>query len=400
MLTDVKARKITPNDKTLAVGGVKGLYLRAGSSKGTGKFFLRFVSPTSGKRRDMGLGSYPELGLADARRLAMEAHTLIADGVDPIEQRNQTAKEAVQPSIVPTFQEAAERTYAALEPSFKNAKHSAQWINTLRTYAFPNIGQKPVDILSTDDFARLLAPIWLLKAETAGRVRQRCERVMTWCLAHRHTATNPVSAVDALLPKQPRKRDRVAHHPAVPWRSLPDVMARLNAAQRDSVGRDALILLILTATRSGEVRGACWEEFDLCRKIWTIPASRMKTGQQHRVPLSEQAIQLLEKRAALRDGSLVFSNRSDTPLSDMTLTKQLRTCKFPSDTPGRIATAHGFRSSFRDWASENGYPRDLAERALAHTIHNATEAAYHRTDQLEQRVTMMLSWADFVAPSE
>lgn len=397
MLTDVKARKITPDDKTLAVGGAKGLYLRAGSSKGTGKFFLRFVSPATGKRRDMGLGSYPELGLAEARRLAMDAHRLIADGVDPIEQRNQTAKEAVQSNIVPTFQEAAERTYAALEPSFKNAKHSAQWINTLRTYAFPHIGQKPVDILTTDDFACLLAPIWLSKAETAGRVRQRCERVMTWCLAHRHTATNPVSAVDALLPKQPRKRDRVEHHPAAPWRSLPDVMTRLNAAQRDSVGRDALILLILTATRSGEVRGACWEEFDLSRKIWTIPASRMKAGMLHRVPLSEQAIQLLEKRAALCDGSLVFSNRSDTPLSDMTLTKQLRTCKFPSDTPGRIATAHGFRSSFRDWASENGYPRDLAERALAHTIHNATEAAYHRTDQLEQRVAMMQSWADFVA---
>jgi len=220
---------------------------------------------------------------------------------------------------------------------------------------------------------------------------------MTWCVAHEIAPTNPVSAVSALLPKQKRKRDRVAHFPSMPWRALPTFGGALFGAERLSVGRQALLFLILTAARSGEIRGAKWEEIDVQSRVWTLPAERMKAGVQHRVPLSDQAISLLELRAPFHGcNGWVFSNTGASILSNMTLTKVLRDQKIESDVSGRWATAHGFRSSFRDWASENQFARDLAERALAHRVQNETEAAYHRTDLLERRRTMMQDWADFV----
>jgi integrase len=206
-----------------------------------------------------------------------------------------------------------------------------------------------------------------------------------------------VNAATALLPKQPGKRDRVKHFPSVPWRQLPEVVEQLFSNTRQSTGRQALLFLILTGARSGEVRGAAWQEFDFANQIWTIPAQRMKAGVQHRVPLSTQAIVVLQQRLEFANPlNLAFSNSGKAPISDMTLTKILRDHDIPSDVAGRTATAHGFRSSFRDWASEHQYPRDLAERALAHTIANTTEAAYHRTDLLEQRRQMMQAWADHV----
>lgn len=348
----------------------------------------------------MGLGTYPEIGLAKVRKLAVEAREKIAGGVDPIAEREGAKADSARHSM-PTFRAAAEAVHATLAPGFRNTKHAAQWISTLETFIFPTLGTRLVDSLKPGDFAAALRPIWLMKAETASRVKQRCDRVMIWCVAHGHTQINPVSAIDALLPKQPSKRDRVTHQPAVPWRILPNVAASLADPTQRNASRSALLFLILTATRSGETRGAQWDEFDLERGIWTIPAERMKAHQIHRVPLSTHAKQIIAARRAMSlGGPWVFSTRGTSPLSDMTLTKLLRDRAIPSDTEGRIATAHGFRSSFRDWASENGFSRDLAERALAHTIANATEAAYHRTDHLEQRVAMMQDWADYVRSEE
>lgn len=395
MLSNTKAKSLQPGDKAIAVGGVPGLYLQPAKKVGAGKFYMRFVSPVSGKRRDMGLGTYPELGLADARRRAMDARELIARGIDPIENRRSQADR--KQDAVPSFEDAARTVFQAITSGFRNAKHRDQWINTITTYVFPKLGRRSVDTLNVADFAGVLQPIWLQKAETASRVKQRCERVMTWCVANGHCMTNPLSAVDALLPRQSGARDRVTHHPAAPWRHLPGIVSTMNEAARLSISRQALLFLILTAGRSGEVRGATWDEIDLETATWTIPRERMKAGRQHRVPLSTQAVKLLRERQRTHLGGLfVFNTRGAGPMSDMTMTKVLRLKNFPSDVPGRSATAHGFRSSFRDWASENGYPRDLAERALAHTIPNTTEAAYHRTDLLDERRTMMQNWADFV----
>ena len=200
MLTDAKARKLKFGDGTFAVGGVTGLYLRPGTRTGTGKFILRFVSPANGKRRDMGVGPYPEIGLADARRMAMTAREAISKGIDPITERESAKSSEIARCQVPSFQEAAECVYAALAPSYRNAKHSAQWISTMKAYVFPHIGDRHVDTITTADFADLWSPIWLSKSETAGRVKQRCDRVMVWCLARRFCTANPVSDVDALLP--------------------------------------------------------------------------------------------------------------------------------------------------------------------------------------------------------
>jgi len=398
MLSDTRARRITPDDKPVAAGGVSGLFLFPSSRSGQGKWILRFVSPVTGKRRDMGLGTYPALGIAAARKAAIEAHELIAIGADPIEARRLVEEEARNRSTVLTFRQAAERVHAAVKPGFRNTKHADQWINTLADHVFPAIGNRMVSELRARDFADALRPIWLATPETASRVRQRCDVVMKWCAAREYIIASPLGAIDALLPRQPSKRERVTHHPAVPWRTIPDVARTLFRETPPTIGRLMLEFLVLTASRSGEVRGMTWDEVDLQTRTWTIPGTRMKAKATHRVPLSARATEILRAQAALRGTSLlVFPSRRNTPISDMTLTKVLRDAEIPSDTPGRCATAHGFRSTFRDWASENGYPRDLADKALAHTIRNATEAAYHRTDLFDARRPMMNAWAGFVS---
>lgn len=395
-LSDMKARKLGPGDRPLSVGLVAGLSLHPGRSTGTGKFIFRFVSPETGKRRDMGMGTYPTTGLAEARQKAFAARTMIEQGIDPIEQRRRATEDRRRMSMMPTFSKAAELVFEEIAPSFRNPKHRAQWITTLRTYVLPRIGGRPVADLEPRDFAEALRPIWLSKPETAGRVRQRCDRVMIWCIARGYCTSNPVSAVHALLPKQPAKAERMVHQPSVPWRALPDHMPTLFPPDVFAVGRSSLLFLILTAARSGEVRGATWDEIDAGTRIWTIPAERMKTRITHRVPLSRQAITLLNGiRTATGRTDFVFTTRGTTPISEMTMTKVLRQARVASDTESRTATAHGFRATFRDWASENGYPRDLAERALAHKITNQVEAAYHRTDLLDQRRPMMQAWADY-----
>lgn len=394
LLTDAKARKIDGGMGPIADGGVPGLYLFPTTEKGRGKWILRFTSPVTRKRRDMGLGRYPEVSIRDARDAAFAARLLIQKGFDPIEKRRTEEAEAQAEAMqVPSFETAARTVYAEVSRSFRNAKHKEQWIHTLEDFVFPRIGALPVDELRAAQFAEVLKPIWLSKPETASRVRQRCDAVMKWCAAQGYIVASPVGVVSKLLAKQPGKRERVEHHPAIPWRDIPAFVATELHQKPATAGRQMLELLILTATRSGEIRGMRWEELDLVKGIWTIPGSRMKAKVAHRVPLSPRCIGLLERIKGRSERSgLVFSSRNGTPLSDMALTKLLRDAKTESDTPGRVATAHGFRSSFHDWASENGYPRDLAERALAHTISNSTEAAYHRTDLLDQRRVVMDVW--------
>ena len=252
-------------------------------------------------------------------------------------------------------------------------------------------------MLAPADFADVLRPIWLTKPETATRVRQRCHMVMKWCWAHGLVQGNPVDVVDHLLPRQPGKRERVQHQPAMPWRQVPDFVASDLQDKPVNVTRALLRFVILTAARSGEAREMRWDEVDLSEAVWTVPASRMKAKAEHRVPLSAVAVRILnDQRAAYPDAELVFPAPRGGVLSDMVLTKFLRDHQAQSDVKGRVATAHGFRSSFRDWASEAGYARDLAEKALAHTIANNVEAAYHRTDLLEQRRPMMEAWGRHV----
>jgi len=255
---------------------------------------------------------------------------------------------------------------------------------------------------------------------------------MNWCAAHDFILASPVPVVDKLLARQPGKRARVEHQPAMPWRDIPDFFKNVLHVGSPTTSKTMLEILILTAVRSGEIRNMTWDEIDFNRAVWTIPASRMKAAEAHSIPLSPYLLTLLKARkekseteaadnkleapifpirktrqgrftitgrSEKHSSNLVFRSRHETPVSDMTLTKFLRDKEVASDTPGRFATAHGFRSSFRDWASENGYSRDLAERALAHTIRSAVEAAYHRTDLLEQRREMMNAWTEYCLKS-
>lgn len=393
MLTDKQARALKPTDKPIFDGKVTGLFLSP-TTKGS-KWTLRFTSPVTGKRRDAGLGTYPETSIAEARDKALAMRKLIDNGNDPIDARNLERETKAIAAAALTFEKAARQVHEELKPGWKNAKHAAQWLSTLETYAFAKIGNRKLDSISPADCADVLRPIWLSKAETASRTRQRMHAVMQWAWAHGHVTANPVSVIDHILPKQSLKPQ---HQPAMPWQHVPK-FAAIHLAKREphDTTRAALLLLVLTATRSGEVRGATWSEFDLKARIWNIPAERMKTKEPHRVPLSDAAVALLTimQQSQLHE-TLVFPSPREKVLSDMTLTALLRRVKAESDTPGRIATAHGFRSSFRDWASEHRYARDLAERALAHAVANKVEAAYHRTDLLEQRRPLMEAWARHV----
>lgn len=396
-LSDLKARNIKPGDTAIADGKVTGLYLHAGAAKGHGKWILRFKSPSTAKRRDMGLGIYPEVGIADARSAALAARELIRDGQDPIEVRKQDSVTRQRDAQALTFEKAARKVHTDLIPGWKNPKHAAQWLTTLETYVFPRIGTLKVKNLKAGDFADALRPIWLKKPETASRVKQRCHAVMEWCVAQELIGANPVGSVVKLLSKQPGNRERVAHQPAMPWRDIPDFVSNVLHAGESNVTRALLEFLILTVPRSSEARGMTWDEVDLGAKVWTIPASRMKAKVAQRIPLADRAIEILKSQRTLNpEADLVFPSPRGKVLSDMVLTKFLRDQKAHSSDPDRTATAHGFRSSFRDWASENGYARDLAERALAHTVRNQVEAAYHRTDLLEQRLPMMVAWANHV----
>ena len=394
ILKDIQAKAIKPDDKPRPHGAVVGLSLVPSKTKGRGSWRFMFTSPETKKRRETSFGSYPEVGIADAGKQGAAARELIAKGIDPLEEKKRVEQASQHIKSIPTFEAASLTLHKELLPSWKNAKHKQQWINTLETYAFPVIGDCSLDSITPALIADVLRPIWLSKPETASRLKQRLHAVIAWGWAHGFCASNPVDVVQHLLPKQESKELRTQHQPAMPWREIPEFIAK---DLRNGVGvtRPLLEFLILTATRSGEVRGMLWQEVDIERAVWVIPEGRMKMKVPHRIPLSDRAIEIIKAQTG-HHAELVFPAPRGSELSDMVLTSFLRKIEAQSDTPDRYTTAHGFRSSFRDWASENGYARDLAERALAHAIENKTEAAYHRSDLLEKRRAMMQAWSDYV----
>ena len=337
-----------------------------------------------GKRSDLGLGSTQLVSLADARAEAQRLRRLARDGGDPLAARRREQR------VVPTFAQAANSVHESCAAGWKNKKHAAQWINTLNQYAVPVFGNRRVDQVTTADVLRALAPIWLVKPETARRVRQRISTVFDWCKASGFCpGENPVAAVAKGLPRQ---TDQQRHHAALPYGEMADFLKRLAAAGTGEGVRLAFELLILTAARTGEMIGARWDEIDLSKALWTIPAERMKAKTEHRVPLSDRAVAILERAKALAAGSeFVFPGKSqDKPLSNMAFLMTLRRMQEP-------ITVHGFRSAFRDWASERtNFPREVCEMALAHTIKSKAEAAYRRGDLLEKRRELMATWAAFV----
>lgn len=372
-----------------------GLYLQI-SRFGSKSWILRYT--LNQKKRDMGLGPLTDWTLAEARERAKKYRQLVDDGIDPIDQRDQEkarmhAQRLEADRKRRSFEECAKEYHAANKDDWKNAKHADQWTNTLQTYAAPIIGKMDVALIETAHIMRVLEPVWHTKAETASRLRGRLEAVLDWATVHRYrTGDNPArwkGHLDALLPAR-SKVAKSKHFAALPWRDMKPFMAELR--QQSGIGALALQFTILTAARSGEVRGMAWYEVDFEHKLWTVPGERMKAGKEHRVPLSDAAMQLLEslKDTKLADTDIVFpSTRDHKPLSDMTLTAVLRRMKRDD------ITVHGFRSSFRDWAAEaTDYPQEMAEMALAHIVGNKVEAAYRRGDMLEKRRAMMQAWAE------
>lgn len=360
------------------------LYIKENGSK---SWVLR--ATVHGKRQDFGLGSFDDVGLAQARDKAEAIRDVIRNGGDPKREKRE-AKAARLTAL--TFKQAAEATHDEQKGGWKNAKHRDQWLSTLRTYAFPHIGDRPVAEVDGPAIRDLLVKIWLAKPETARRVRQRIGAVLDWAYAKGLRSTEaPMRSISKGLPRQPKKDN---HFSALPYADAPALMAKLT--EQDTVGRLALRFLILTAARSGEARLATWREVDLKEKLWTIPAARMKAGKEHIVPLSSQAVNILKtvQEAYGSDRDLpLFPGKGNKPLSDMTLTKVLR---------GEIAgdyTVHGFRSTFRDWAAEQtNVAGEVVETALAHAIPNKVEAAYRRTMYLEKRRPLMQQWSDFLLP--
>ena len=353
-----------------------GLYLRV-TSTGAKSWILR--CRVHGVKRDIGLGGTAFVSLAEARKKAIEMRAIARTGGDPLAERNRAKG-------IPTFEEAAQSVWREqVVPTAKNEKHKAQWINTLRDYAFPIIGNRRVDVIRSGDILRVLQPIWLEKPETARRVRQRLRTVFDWSIAAQHRETsNPLAGIEKALPKQ---GDKAKHHAALPYAELPGLMERLAGAS--GTGALAVRFAILTATRSGEVRGATWSEVDLDTAVWTVPAERMKAKEEYRVPLTRGALAVLEQARGLDDDLIFPGRRRGSALSDMSLMAVLKRLNVP-------VTVHGFRSTFRDWASERtNVPREIAEMCLAHTVGNATERAYARSDLFEKRRKLMATWARF-----
>lgn len=375
------------------VGGVSGLALQVLPTGGR-TWILR--ATIGGKRRDMGLGGYPDVTLADARAAARAARDKIRAGIDPIEEVR-TAASALKAARVEavTFKEAALAYIHAHEAGWRSAKHAQQWRNTLEAYAYPVIGSVLVRDVELAQVLAILEPIWTTKTETATRLRGRIEQVLDWATARGYrTGLNPArwrGHLDKLLAR-PSKVARVDHHTALPVSEVSAFMKKLH--QASGMGARALEFAILTAARSGEVRGAKWSEIDLEAAVWTVPAERMKAGVEHRVPLSAPALGLLSALPRMAGTDVVFPAPRGGVLSDMTLTAVLRRLNVD-------AVPHGFRSTFRDWAAEQtNYPHDVAEMALAHTIANKVEAAYRRGDLFEKRRLMMAEWAKFCAGQE
>jgi integrase len=362
-----------------------GLYLSISANGGKRWVFL---FKRHGRSREMGLGSANSVKLAQARVLAADARQIVARGGDPILERP-------NPEAGLPFDECANRYIAANKPGWKNAKHGDQWTNTLKAYASPVIGRLPAGDVTTDHIIKILNPIWSTKSETASRVRSRIELVLDWAKVHGHRdGENPArwrGHLDQILPKRSKVR-RVVHHPALPFAEVPAFMERLRT--RRGLSARALEFTILTAARTNEIIGATWAEMNAGAGLWTVPPERMKAGREHRVPLVVRAVAILTDLAEVAKPESVDwvfpGDCEDGSLSNNAMLALLDRMDF-----GHV-TVHGFRSSFRDWASETtAFPHEVVEMALAHTIENKAEAAYRRGDLFEKRRQLMTAWAEF-----
>lgn len=335
-----------------------------------------------GRRRDIGLGGYPYVSLAQAREKAFLNRQLAREGGDPFALK--------QRPDIPTFAEAVEQVLELHRPGWKDKQSESQWRGSLKNYALPRLGSRRVSDINSADVMAVLLPIWHKRPETARRVRQRLSVIFKWAIAQSFRRDDPAGdAIAQALPKQNGKR---GHFKALPWGEVSKALATVRKTGAWAGTRYAIEFLILTAARSGEVREAKWSEIDFETATWTIDGSRMKGGRTHRVPLSRAALAVLKQAAEIHDGSgLIFPSTRGGPISNFTMSKLLR--------ENQVACVpHGFRSSFRDWAGETGVPREVAEAALAHAIKNQAEAAYARSDLLERRRELMEKWAFTVVP--
>lgn len=388
------------------VGGVAGLILQVTDTKAR-SWILR--ASVGGKRRDIGLGGFPDVTLAGAREAARIARDKIKAGTDPVEERAaaRSALAASRASAI-TFGEAAAKYIEANEAGWKNSKHAAQWTSTIETYANPTIGKLRVSDIDTQHVVGILEAIWNSKTETASRLRGRIESVLDWAKVRGYRkGENPArwkGHLDHILPAR-AKVQKVKHHPALDYRHVGTFLAALKTV--DGMGARALEFAILCACRSNEARGATWAEIDQKDGVWIIPPERMKADKEHRIPLSPAAADLLNNLPRMAGTTLIFPSAKNDVLSDMTLTAVIRRMNEAStkagnsgwlDNAGNVITAHGFRSTFRDWAGETtAYPREVIEHALAHQLKDKAEAAYQRGDLLDKRRRLMADWAKHCA---
>ena len=354
-------------------------------SKAGGKSWVQRIM-VGGRRRDIGLGAFPSVSLARAREKAAANRAAVADGRDPLAEK--------QLSAMPTFREAARSAHEAYQPRWRNPKYIANWMQVLERHAMPSLGNTLLDRIDRRAVLRVLSPIWTSRPETARRVRQRMRTIFRWAMAHGFIETNPAGeAIDGALPRMPKTK---AHFRSLPYQEVASALGTIEASQASMAAKLCLRFLVLTAARSGEARGATWGEVDIEGREWRIPGERMKAGMEHRVPLNAQALEVLVEAAALRDESgLVFPSplKAGSPMSDMTLTKVLR-----STGLAQRATVHGFRSSFKNWTMEQtDTPWAVSEAALAHMLGNSTEQAYARSDLFERRRVLMQQWADYLS---
>ncbi|GAB2750065.1 site-specific integrase [Melaminivora jejuensis] len=370
-----------------ADGGNLWLQVARGGSK---SWVLRYT--IAGRAREMGLGSVIAFTLQEARERAQAARKLLADGIDPIEQRREVQRQArLELSNSRTFASCADDYIKAHEAGWKSAKHAAQWTATLETYAYPIIGGLLIAEVETTHVMRVLEPIWRTKAETAARLRGRIESILDWATVHGYRqGDNPArwrGHLDKLLPAR-SKVQKTEHHAALPWREMGAFMRELRSQQ--GAAARAVELVILTACRTSEVFNAEWREIDLTQRTWTIPAARMKAGKEHVIPLSDAAVNVLQMQADVYGkGDYVFPGvKLQKPLSNMAGLALLKRM-------GRQdLTVHGFRSSFRDWSGEaTNHPREVIEHALAHQLKDKAEAAYQRGSLFEKRRVLMADWA-------
>jgi len=355
-----------------------GLYLKV-DKNGSKRWIQRII--INGKRTDLGLGSVKLVTLTEAREQAIQNRKSARNGGDPLADRRKISE-------ILTFERAAKKVHELHLPTWSNPKQAQQWINTLTTYAFPLLGRKKMDAITTADILTVLSPIWTEKPETAARVRQRIGAVMKWAVAQGWREDNPAASISSVLPKRAKT---IKHHKSLPYQDVADAIDKIRNSGASMAAKLALEMLILTALRSGEIRYGKWDEIDLKKKVWTVPSERMKKRKRHKVPLSPRCIKILEEAGKLHDKSdLIFpSATTGRPLSDATLSKLVRELEID-------CVPHGFRSSFRVWAGEKtNIPREVCEFALAHVVGDAAERAYQRSDLFDKRRKLMDTWATY-----